>query len=256
MNLYPDILFHFTRNESNLYEILNHTFKVSYAREKIIGPTQTKEFAVPMVSFCDLKLSELKRFTEQYGTFGIGLTKSWAARMGLTPIMYVSKESEVADKLITGIKTYFNHIDRIDDQKSLNDLTTSYHSILNILRFIKNYEADLYRHGVLFQENYRFANEREWRHVPSIDLDFIDVPPFVDIDKIRGDAKKLMYNNKIDYLRLSFQPDDIKYLIVESEAHIDGLIRHLPIAKAGFDAQTVKRLASRILTVEQIKTDV
>jgi hypothetical protein len=65
-SLHPSILFHFTEERESLYSILAHTFRVSYAREKIIGPTHTREFAVPMVSFCDLKLHELKHHMNTY----------------------------------------------------------------------------------------------------------------------------------------------------------------------------------------------
>ena len=82
MSLYPTTLFHLT-NKDALYSILRETFNVSYAREKIIGPKNYREFAVPMVSFFDLKLSELKHFLN-YGKFGIGLAKEWANERGLT----------------------------------------------------------------------------------------------------------------------------------------------------------------------------
>ena len=71
MALYPDILFHFTTKQS-LYAILSDTFKVSYARERILGGNKTKEFAVPMVSFADLRLTGKRHIT--YGN-GIGMTK-------------------------------------------------------------------------------------------------------------------------------------------------------------------------------------
>ena len=41
MALYPDILFHFT-NKNSLYAILSSTFKVSYARERILGGNTLK----------------------------------------------------------------------------------------------------------------------------------------------------------------------------------------------------------------------
>jgi len=69
-SLDPDILFHFT-TKKGLYGILKATFSISYAREKIIGVGKPTEFAVPMVSFCDLKLSELKAHMDKYGTYGI-----------------------------------------------------------------------------------------------------------------------------------------------------------------------------------------
>ena len=82
MALYPNILFHFT-SKKPLYDILSSTFKVSYARERILGGNRIKEFAVPMVSFSDLRLSELKDNIGTYGKFGIGLTKEWAINNGL-----------------------------------------------------------------------------------------------------------------------------------------------------------------------------
>ena len=62
-SLDPDILFHFT-TKKGLYGILKATFSISYARDKIIGVGTPTEFAVPMVSFCDLKLSELHEAAE------------------------------------------------------------------------------------------------------------------------------------------------------------------------------------------------
>lgn len=76
-SLYPDILFHFTSRDG-LYGILENSFKISYARERIVGKSKSTEFAVPMVSFCDLRLSELKDHMSKYGSYGIGLSKSWA----------------------------------------------------------------------------------------------------------------------------------------------------------------------------------
>ena len=76
-SLHPEILFHFTSKDA-LYGILKETFKVYYSLERISGKSKPLEFGVPMVSFCDLKLSELKTHIENYGKYGIGLTKEWA----------------------------------------------------------------------------------------------------------------------------------------------------------------------------------
>ncbi|MCG6211981.1 abortive infection system antitoxin AbiGi family protein, partial [Vibrio furnissii] len=96
-SLYPDILFHFTREKESLFNILNSTFRVSYAREKIEGVDTVREFAVPMVSFCDLKLPELKVHMGKYGKYGIGLTKEWANRNGLNSVMYINKHCPFTD---------------------------------------------------------------------------------------------------------------------------------------------------------------
>lgn len=254
MSLYPDILFHFTKEKEVLFEILRTTFKVSYGREKIIGPENNREFAVPMVSFCDLKLSELKIFIENYGQFGIGLTKEWANRNGLSPVMYINRHSDLMDNLISGLSGVYTHLNKVNDLEQFNKLNKYYLNIMNTYRYIKNYEGELWRQGTLKDENYRFADEREWRFVPSLQNE--GVLPFVSISKISTGEQKSEYNRKVNHLRLSFQPDDIKYLIVENDSDISGLIHHLENVKGRFDSETRSRLASRILTVEQINSDI
>ena len=64
---YPSILFHFTSRCDILMSILSGGFRPSMAREKIESTKKDKEFAVPMVSFCDLRLSELKLHMDSYG---------------------------------------------------------------------------------------------------------------------------------------------------------------------------------------------
>lgn len=250
MALYPNILFHFT-SKSSLYSILNNTFKVSYARERILGGNKTKEFAVPMVAFSDLRLSELKVNIGTYGKFGIGLTKEWAISNGLNPVMYASKNSLFTENFIVGIEVLFNIINTLTDKSGSYEY--AYNNTLNTLRYIKNYQADLIRPGKKTIKNYVFANEREWRYVPPISE---DIQAFIPIDEIKTAKQKLELNQKISHLRLSFQPDDIKYLVVEKDNDINDLITHLRLAKGKYQFNIVDRLSSRILTYEQIEKDV
>lgn len=206
-SLYPDILFHFTEKEW-LYEILKTNFKLSYAREKIIAPSNTREFAVPMVSFCDLKLSELKSFIKKYGNFGIGMSKNWANRNGLNPVLYVNRHCELTDNLITGLNGVYRHLSKLNNPTQHNNLSQSYLNIMNTYRYIKNYEGELKRNGSIIDNNYRFADEREWRYVPSINS--IDIQAFVPIYKISTSTQKQHYNDTIKHLKLQFHPDDIK----------------------------------------------
>lgn len=252
MRLYPTTLFHFT-NKHALYAILRENFKISYAREKIIGPTTSREFAVPMVSFCDLKLSELKYFLN-YGKFGIGLTKEWANSNHLSPVQYVNRHSYIMDNLISGINGIYNQLKLLHDIKQSTNFNKSYMNVLNMYRYIKNYEGELWRNNNLENENYRFADEREWRYVPNIDN--IDVLPFISISNIRTKQQKIDYNNRINHLRLSFTPEDIKYLVVEKDSDITDLINHLQDAKSRFSDLILKRLTSRIMTIEQIENDI
>jgi hypothetical protein len=250
MALYPNILFHFT-NKKSLYAILTSTFKVSYARERILGGTKIKEFAVPMVSFSDLRLSELKDNIRTYGKFGIGLTKDWAIKNGLNPVMYASKESLYTENFMKGIEEFFKIV--MDSTDTSDKYETAYNNTINTLRYLKNYKGDLIRPNKKTKYDYVFANEREWRYVPPISDDILS---FVPIDKIQTPQQKSKFNRKVSYIRLSFKPDDIKYLIVENDSDINALIEHLKLVKNGFSIDIIDRLASRILTFEQIQNDV
>lgn len=254
MSLYPDTLFHFTQKDS-LYQILTSTFKVSYAREHIVGPTKEKKFAVPMVSFCDLKLSELKDFIKSgYGTFGLGMTKEWANRNRLNPVMYMNRHCELVDDLIAAVNELFAFMEELKDGDQYDRLAPHYQNIINYYRYIKPYEGELNRKGELIDENYRFADEREWRYVPPISNQ--DIRPLVGIDEIDTDAKKEAFNHAVRNIRIPFEPDDIKYLIVEKEDDINPLIDHLRDVKDKFPPDMLNRLASRILTIEQINKDI
>ncbi|HEI2611385.1 TPA: hypothetical protein SI590_004396, partial [Escherichia coli] len=102
-------------------------------------------------------------------------------------------------------------------------------------------------------KNYRFADEKEWRFVPSISEE--DILPFVPITKIKTKNQKAEYNNQISHLRLSFEPKDIKYIIVKDEHDIIDIVNHLKMVKSRFSSLDITQLQTRILTTEQIKTD-
>jgi hypothetical protein len=194
MALYPDILFHFTTKQS-LETILSETFKVSYARECIQGGSKIKKFAVPMVSFSDLRLSELKQNIGTYGRFGIGMNKEWAIRKGLNPVMYASKDSLFTANFISGIESFFEFVAKSND--ATGNFETAYNNTINTLRYIKNYKGDLIRPDHPTRENYIFANEREWRYVPPISEHY---PAFAPIDKIETSEQKAGFNRQVEHL--------------------------------------------------------
>lgn len=250
-SLYPTILFHFT-SKKGLYGILKETFSISYSSEKIVGMNKSTEFAVPMVSFCDLKLSELKNM-ESYGSYGIGLTKEWANKNGLNPVFYANKQSTFTGNFIEAVEGLYNQLNLVAGMSDRDAAERNYMNILNAYRYIKNYEGDLKRKGHKLVRNYRFADEREWRYVPPLNE---TIYPFIPVTKMNTAALKREFNNLLSHLKLSFQPEDIKYLIIKSDDEISNLISHLEMVKERYDEETMRRLASRILTSEQINDDI
>lgn len=251
MSLHPEILFHFT-DKNGLLNILEHTFKISYAREKIQGKNEIREFGVPMVSFCDIKLSDLKDHIDKYGDYGIGLNKTWANSKGLNPVWYVSKNSDFPDGFTSALNFLYRQMDSILDYRKHKEFNETYMKFMDVYRYLKNYEGEL-KSSKLDIENYRFADEKEWRYVPSISE--VEILPLVPITKIRTKQQKLEYNKKISHHRLSFEPKDIKYIIVKDDHEIIDIVNHLKRVKNRFSPDEVTQLQTRILTAEQIKTD-
>jgi Protein of unknown function (DUF2743). len=251
-SLYPDILFHFTSRDG-LYAILEDTFKISYAGERIVGNRKSTGFAVPMVSFCDLRLFELKDHMSKYGNYGIGLSKSWANRQGLNPVFYVNKHCSYTSNFISAVERLYKQLNNIEDPSEFAFAERAYMDILNTYRYIKNYEGDLKRRSGVTTRNYRFADEREWRYVPPLDATPFS---FFPLERLSTPEGKAELNSRIKELRLEFGPEDIRYLIIKRDEERLGLIQHLEAVKGRFDEGTRRRLASRILTSEQINTDV
>ena len=248
---YPNTLFHFT-NISGLKGILRSSgFQLSYAKEKIKGPaTKVVEMAIPMVSFCDLRLSELASHMDKYGRYGIGLSKEWAHRRGLNPVAYINRDSELASSVIKGIQEVLDIV--VEHPNDDEDHAVTYMNVMNIQRFLKNYEGPLERNGVVEQENYRFADEKEWRHV--LPLTFAQkIWPYEEINDANTPEKKRRLNAAIKSEILSFAALDVKYIVVERDAEIRSV--QDDIASLNLSVADTHHLVSRVLSAEQIVED-
>lgn len=93
-------VFHFTDSLQHLQGILKQGFKVHCCKEKIRGVMKDDAYmAFPMVSFCDIPLSEVKEHINSYGEYAVGLTKEWAARKHLNPVLYLEHDSTLTKSL-------------------------------------------------------------------------------------------------------------------------------------------------------------
>ncbi|MCQ6956896.1 abortive infection system antitoxin AbiGi family protein [Mucilaginibacter aquariorum] len=244
MSLSSNSLIHLTNTKQALKGILTENFKIKYCVENVLTQTGKLSYAVPMVSFCDIPMSEIKEHIEKYGSYGIGLTREWGQANSLNPVFYVDKNSSIG-------KAYYETFDEIflGPKRKVSELTDIESKHLDVMRYMKNYEADLNRNGKI-EHNYRYADEKEWRYVPNK-----NEAPMVYRNEIYV-SNKAKFNNKLNELRLYFEPKDIKYIIIQHDHEITEFINMLRDSKGTkYSYNDVERLMTRIITVEQIKSD-
>ena len=252
--LSPDSLFHFTPSLRNLLGILDNTFYPRYCWEPFELADNDKQpsakDAFPMVCFCDITLSQLMKHIETYGKYGLGMTKEWGIRKGLNPVIYFNKNSSMANRLSVVINGL------------VRDTGPTAQAFREITLYIKPYEGILYIGDgceVVDSINVRFYDEHEWRYVPDRNVMMRNKIEWSIPEAIYLQPRKLADANRkleTDETRLSFDADDIRYIIIEEEREINEMVWRLRDIKGRrYDSGTIDRLASRIITVKQIDTD-
>jgi hypothetical protein len=119
--------------------------------------------------------------------------------------------------------------------------------------FLKPYEGELHRASGALQ-NVRFYDEREWRFLPELPADF--VPLVLSSDQFMNKEMCSQTNLKLaQTCRLSFEPKDIKYLVVHKEEEIVPLTTHIEQIKIKYSPDDVRLLKTRVITAEQIRSD-
>lgn len=76
-SLSANTLFHYTRSLDNLEGILTNEFSPRFCLESLSfhQTMPEREVAIPLVSFCDIPLSQIKSHVRLYGSYAIGLSK-------------------------------------------------------------------------------------------------------------------------------------------------------------------------------------
>lgn len=244
MGFSTNSIIHYTKSFRNLTLILKEGFRVKYCGEDLnLGHGYSKA-AHPMICFCDIRLSESGRHFSAYGKYGIGLSKSWAAKTGVNPVLYIDDNSLFAKSLYEMIKrTRGKKTDVIKELKT---------EILSIKSYAKNYSGQLKR-GQRVIQNYRFYDEREWRLVAS--KSEIGGTSFsIKLTQYLKDKEK--YNSKLEKYRFKFEPGDISYIIVHKNAEVSKMVETLQKIYADRCSETeMNLLFSKICSNEQILSD-
>jgi len=245
MSLSTNSILHYTDQLNKLESILREGFKIKYCREALVIQDSTGSRAAhPMISFCDIPLSQSFEHFSAYGKYGVGLTKKWANRNGINPVLYLESNSEATKALGRLLEDRRNKKGNLTLEQEMD--------ILRLKCFVKNYSGPLKRKDLNILD-YRFYNEREWRLVPNRKQ--LDGQKF-SITMSEYNRKKEQYNKKIAHLRFKFNPEDISYIIVEHSKEIPQMIAFLKkqFNNCGKD-KVLDMLFSKVTSTEQILRD-
>lgn len=229
--LSSSVLFTFTSELEYLIDMLKNGIKPRYSFESL--PYEKKQYILPMKCFCDIPLSKTKVHLDWYGNYGLGIRKETLKKIGVTPVMYLHRDTE--NRLIK------NLLQRSETQ--------------NFIAFTKKYDGQTYR---LLSDNEpkltkrNFYDEREWRYVPpNTKIEFIE-------HKIGIKEGILMASNRNKQCpyqshAIILEYNDIEYIIIKDLSQLPELKKVLKeISKNESDYELI---LTKVLTVKQIKKD-
>jgi hypothetical protein len=255
-NISSNVLFHFTKSMEDLKSILKNGFFPHYCLEYSLRP-EDKEAAsserppmraAPMVCFCDLPLSLIRKHLKEYGNFGIGVDKKWGIRNGVAPVIYTHSKAMTrspVSRLTSGAS------------KSGDDTPRTRRDITYLGAYTKPFEGPAWRDNQI-QKKVRFYDEREWRYVPVIrraDSLFLNRKDYEDNSKRNAFHKRLKKEHT-----LQIRPDVIRYLIVpydEDEKNVIELHDYLmKLYRQRYGRKDAIVVVTAIMTDDCIQEDV
>lgn len=253
-NLSANTLFHFTDSVQVIESILKNKFYPRYCMENFAGVIPNgfgKKLGVPMVCFCDIPLSQIKNHISSYGEYAIGLSKDWAKKYGINPIMY-----EISDSYATSLMSQALENLRKSAKNNIENTEDIFENVVAFMSYLKKYEGNDWDGNDFNGELKRFYDEREWRYIPN----YADVRQgkknqfFINEKVFLNDREKLNEYMKKNF-KLNFEPEDIKYIIVKDEKDVIHIQDQITKIFSNVGYQQVQLLSTRILTVKQILED-
>ena len=239
MPLSTNTLFHFTDSINVLFTILEEGFWPRYSKETGWGKEKEIQFAIPMVSFCNIPLSQIGKHIDFYGSYGIGISMKLALeRKTIQPVSYTTKSDMK--------KT----IQAILECNKTKEIGNEWISIFTRIKPYKGWNWKNKNEIPQTQKEYCFYDEREWRYIPnirSIKRLFVNLEEYADLKCLNQEMEK-------QYLKPNLS--DISYIIIETEAERVNVLNK--IDKLFGDKHTqndISLLKSKIISCQQIKRD-
>lgn len=255
-------LFHFTNDMMEIEDSLIHGFYPRYCLEDfsyLFSNEKIKEhykYAVPMICFCDIPLSQIKKHITYYGRYAIGLSKEWGRKNKINPVMYILEESLPTTHLREIFKLFYGSGSLFPDynfknqnEDKLKKIATYFHEFTTYLKPYENF-------GDSKAAEVKYYDEREWRFIPDTnELIKLGLPLKLGEDKFQKEGD--FYNEILQKnCRLSFKYEDLKYIIVSREREVSDMVERIDKINNRIFSDKVKRLLfTKIISLEKILQD-
>jgi hypothetical protein len=168
--------------------------------------------AAPMVCFCDLPLSLIGKHLKEYGSFGIGLEKTWGIQNGVAPVLYTHSKAKTRPP-VSRLTT--------KEWKGSNAALSRDRNFL--AAYTKPFEGHAWKDNRTQKKKVRFYDEKEWRYVPVIRG---SDPLFLNFKDYKGVSKRNAFHKVLKKRHsLKVTPDDIQYLIVPYDKNEKNILR-------------------------------
>lgn len=240
MSLSASCLFHFTTLKNLKFILESRKFLPRYCEESSSGDDSDNSFWwIPMVSFCDIRLTQVKEHVEVYGKYALGLSKGWGVKNKINPVFYWTTQCS----LESIYSELFSRLFKSEDIGKFQD----------ILRYVKPYQGYWYKNPKgkyeKNEEQKTFYDEREWRYAPCKHTTGKGLILNADAPLKEVEDE----NKKIVDLGLWFSPENIKYIMVEKEAEVKDIVD--VILKIDLNEDDKINLIRRIVVYKEIKDD-
>lgn len=271
MAVSANTLFHFTSIKGLKGILESGGFFCQYSDEHFENILPSKSHYrftyIPMTSFCDLTIMQLSNDSvhrESFGEFGIGLTKEWGIKNGVSPVMYVHRKSQQTKRLNQLIREVKNFRKKIRGnkqneilngrekgesfkEKTIDAIDEIEQEMIDSFKYIKPYKG-IWHKGKRHNKELIYYNEREWRYCPLL-KDFAVLSAVIKENK----KEKEKVNKKLKPNLLKFDARDVKFIIIKNKKNITDVTE--VIRKMGIDEERKNELITKIITFEEIKED-
>ncbi len=200
---------HFTSDFDKLKSIIaSLSLRLHYCKEEFcLGDKKVSNAAHSLISFSEYDIATIDREIITYGKFGIAFTKSWVDTHKIHPVLYIDKNSVVANSLADLlIARRKNAATQLSPNIRL--------SIMTIKCFTKNAKG---YNSKLKKYDFDFRGENEWRFVPTKKQ---IGGRLISQDRSKYIAKQDYYNKQLEKYPLTFTVNDIEYIFIQTQKQL------------------------------------